>query len=241
MSADLHTLAGAYALDALSPEETRAFAEHLAQCQPCQQEVAELQTTAVHLGLAASEPPPPTLRTTVLEAARQTRQVPPVPKSTDGARRRWDRRRLRLLAAAAAAVVVAGAGGLALGQALDDEPQPQDPIAAVIDAPDARADTVDLRGGGTMTVIRSEQLDRAVVVSHDLPALPIDRTYQLWLVDRAGDARSAGLLADASGTKAVDAHLVRGVRSGDQVAITREPAGGSEQPTMTPLGVTSVT
>jgi anti-sigma-K factor RskA len=240
MNADVHTLAGAYALDALPPEEARAFGEHLDRCPACQQEVAELQATAAQLGVSVSEQPPARLRDRVLESARHTRQVPPVPAGS-GERSRPSNRRL-LLAAAAAALVL-GAGGVLVGQALDEPETPVagPAIAAVIEAPDARADTVRLRGGGEMTVIRSTRLNRAVVISGDLPALPPDRVYQLWLVDRSGAARSAQVLIDPADQVAARARLVRGVRGDDQIAITREPAGGSEQPTMAPLGVTRVT
>lgn len=43
---DLHTLTGAYALGALSEQESAEFAGHLAQCQACTQEVRELRETA---------------------------------------------------------------------------------------------------------------------------------------------------------------------------------------------------
>ena len=39
MSTDLHTLSGAYALNALSPEEAEEFRKHLEACAACRQEV----------------------------------------------------------------------------------------------------------------------------------------------------------------------------------------------------------
>jgi anti-sigma-K factor RskA len=236
MNADVHALAGAYALDALPPEEASDFAAHLADCAACQQEVAELQVTAAQLGLTVAQAPPPALREQVLRAARQTRQVPPATRPAPVPRRRtWP----RVVAAAAAAVVVAGAGLLGVRAAFD-EPTPPDLIAAVIQHDDAETTTADLRGGGTLTVIRSGELGRAVVLGDDLPPIGAQRVYQLWLVDREGNARSADVLiegADAGG----QGRLVRDVRPGDRIAITREPAGGSEQPTMRPLGVVAST
>ena len=41
MSADLHTLTGAYAADALSGTERLAFERHLDDCPACAQEVRE--------------------------------------------------------------------------------------------------------------------------------------------------------------------------------------------------------
>mgnify|MGYP001075161223 CR=1 FL=1 len=38
MSTDLHTLSGAYAIDALSEEEARQFDRHLEECPSCREE-----------------------------------------------------------------------------------------------------------------------------------------------------------------------------------------------------------
>jgi anti-sigma-K factor RskA len=231
MNADVHALAGAYALHALPPDEEAEFQEHLTQCTSCQEEVAELQITATQLGTAVAEEPPPRVREAVLQAVRQTRQVPPVTPIRDAEPRR--RRRVWLAAAAAAIVVGAGAAGLT---AVLDEPA-KDPIATVIDAPDADSDVAQVRGGGQLTVISSQQLGQAVVLSKNLPPAGADQVYQLWLVDPEGDARSADVLINAPGA----ADVVQGVEPGDQVAITREPAGGSEQPTMAPLAISELT
>jgi anti-sigma-K factor RskA len=232
MNADVHALAGAYALDALPPEEATAFTDHLAECSACRQEVAELQATAAQLGMAAAQAPPPGIRDRVLRAAHETRQVPPVPAPADLADRR--RRRWQRASVAAAAVAALVLGGLGLQQVLDDEAT--DPIAAVMTAPDAHATTAPMRGGGRLTVVSSQELDQAVVHSDRLPALRRSRVYQLWLVDPDGAARSADVLI-RPGTSAGQSHLVRGLRPGDAIAITSEPAGGSEQPTTTPLAV----
>jgi anti-sigma-K factor RskA len=236
MNADVHALAGAYALDALPPEETTAFTDHLAECSACRQEVAELQATAAQLGMAAAQAPPPGMRDRVLRAAHETRQVPPTPAPTPAPtdladRRRRSRQRASVAAAAVAALVL---GGLGLQQVLDDEAT--DPITAVMTAPDAHATTAPMRGGGRLTVVSSQELDQAVVHSDRLPALRRSRVYQLWLVDPDGAARSADVLI-RPGTSAGQSHLVRGLRPGDAIAITSEPAGGSEQPTTTPLAV----
>ncbi|MGH3355148.1 MAG: anti-sigma factor [Nocardioidaceae bacterium] len=238
MNADVHALAGAYAMDALPAEEAAAFAEHVEQCPSCQQEVAELQVTAAQLGLAAATAPPAELRDRVLHAVQQTRQIPPQTPTIDSTRRRA-RSRPRLLAAAAAVVLILGAGLLALRPLLDTADPPQrDSIVAVMDAPDARSSTTRLSGGGSMTVVSSRELDQAVVLGERLPRLDRDHDYQLWLVDRTGAARSANVLFDGSGEPATGPNLVAGLQPGDQVAITQEPAGGSEQPTTTPLAIT---
>jgi len=49
---DLHELTPAYALDALAADEAEAYEEHLAQCERCRAELAELRETAAALRTA---------------------------------------------------------------------------------------------------------------------------------------------------------------------------------------------
>jgi anti-sigma-K factor RskA len=80
----LRDLAAAYALGALSPEETRAFEHYLATSAEVRQEVAELRETAALLALGGAEAEPaPGLRGRVLEAvsASKLRPLPSSPPS----------------------------------------------------------------------------------------------------------------------------------------------------------------
>ena len=239
MNADVHALAGAYAMDALPESEAAAFAAHLEQCPACRQEVAELRATAAQLGLAATSPPSTQLRDRVLQAVQQTRQVPPVAPPTD-LTNRGRRTTPRLLAVAAVVVVVLGAAVLAVRPLLPDTggASRQDQVMAVMEAPDARSFVAHLRGGGSMTVVSSPGLRDAVVLGERLPRLDRAHDYQLWMVDRAGSARSAHVLIDGTGAPSTGPELVHGLRRGDRIAITEEPAGGSPQPTSPPLAVT---
>jgi len=100
---DLHELTPAYALDALAADEAEAYEEHLAQCERCRAELAELRETAAALAFGAvAPPPPPRLRAGILAAAAAERpNVVPFP------RRPWT---LRLTAAAAAVAACAAVG-----------------------------------------------------------------------------------------------------------------------------------
>ncbi|HEY6947745.1 MAG TPA: anti-sigma factor [Gemmatimonadales bacterium] len=74
----LRDLAAAYALGALSPEETRAFEAYLATSADARREAAELRETAALLALSAPEmQPAPALRARVLAAvaAEKTRPL----------------------------------------------------------------------------------------------------------------------------------------------------------------------
>src|SRR5690242_8222429 len=118
---DEHTLAGAYAMDAISAKDRDRFERHLTGCEECAREIASLRETTALLGAAAAEPLPAGLKQRVMAAATMTRQQPPVDETAAGAyaRRgsvpaqagRWPRSlawpgRLALAAGAAAAAAV---------------------------------------------------------------------------------------------------------------------------------------
>ena len=68
----LHDLIASYALDALDPDERRAYEGHLAGCEQCRADLAELQGTVGALARAAWGPAPPDeLRGRILGAARE--------------------------------------------------------------------------------------------------------------------------------------------------------------------------
>jgi len=256
MNADVHALAGAYALNALPPDEAAAFAEHLLDCSPCRLEVAELQATAAQLGVAAAEEPPETLPGRVMHAVRQTRQAPPPAGhgDADGAgsgtssgapggvrrRRRRRRRRALVLSSAAAVAIVLGLGLLVLRPIVGGlgETDTDSHVMAVMHAPDARTSTTGVRGGGSLTVISSRKMGAAVVMGDRLPALDPNHDYQLWLVDRAGRPRSTGMLIDASEPRPTGPMMVEGIHPGDHIALSLERTGGSARPTMPLLAMT---
>lgn len=78
MSADIHSLVGAYAVDAVDDHERAAFEQHLAECPECRAEVAELQETAARLSLVTEVTPPASLRDSVLAGIRTVRPLPPL-------------------------------------------------------------------------------------------------------------------------------------------------------------------
>ena len=104
-------------------------------------------------------------------------------------------------------------------------------ITRVVQAPDARLETMRTSAGGTVTVVFSGQQRAAVVTTTGMTSLPAGRVYQLWVMSPAG-ARSAGLLTQPGQTNQV---LASGVRPGDRIGITVEPAGGTSRPTTTPV------
>ena len=89
MTAELHTLTGACALDAVSDVDRAEFERHLGECAACRQEVAELRATGAWLGAAAAVEPPPGLKLVVLADVARTRQLPPRVPGSAGLAGRW--------------------------------------------------------------------------------------------------------------------------------------------------------
>jgi anti-sigma-K factor RskA len=77
-----------------------------------------------------------------------------------------------------------------------------------------------------------------VFFASGLAAAPSGSTYQGWLIDADGGIRSAGLFAPNADATAV-LLLTDDLATAREFAITVEPAGGSDQPTVLPpvLGV----
>jgi anti-sigma-K factor RskA len=82
-------------------------------------------------------------------------------------------------------------------------------------------------------VVLAAARHQLVVVTSGLPALPSGKVYQLWLIGKT-KTTSAGLLPPAQTGKTPPV-LASGVVKGDTLGLTVEPAGGSAQPTTTPI------
>jgi anti-sigma-K factor RskA len=237
MRDDLHVLTGSYVLDAISEAEREEFERHLQNCPTCDAEVRGLRETAARLALACAVTPPGRMEQQVLAATYRTRQLPPLPADRPRRERRRVRpervrrfpRRIAVLAAAAsvAAAVALGITQLSAQHQLDHARDTA--IARVVTAPDARVEAARTSAGGNVTVVTSAALREAVVSTSGMASLPSSRVYQVWVMSPSG-ARSAGLMHGSS-------LLASSVRPGDRIGITVEPAGGTTQPTTTPVAV----
>jgi anti-sigma-K factor RskA len=236
--ADLHLLTGAFAVDAIDDTAERdRFEQHMRRCRPCTGEVRSLSETVTRLALAAAEPPPPQLRATVLAALARTRQLPPATIR----HRALGRRRPAWLAspawlAAAASLVLAAVLTISLirvQRQLDQARSSAAEAAAVLAAPDARAATAPTSAGGTATVVFSLARRSMIFTSAGLPHLPPSKVYELWLLGPPR-VRPAGLLAVSSPGRTAPL-LAGGLRRGDAVGVTVEPAGGTRRPTTKPI------
>lgn len=254
---EVRSLLGAYALDAVDPDERELVEQLVASDPSAAAELAQLMEVAATLGEAVAGDPPAALRASVLAAVVGTPQLGPlssprhvattagVPADADETRPEVpdlaDRRRrapVRWLAVAAAVVIGAAVPtALAIQQAhrADQLEQQQQALADLLTDPSAVVVHGDMTGGGVATAILTDEA--ALFSAAGLPDPGADHVYQLWVV--SGDqAASAGVLADDAGTAR---QLADDFSSGDALAVTVEPAGGSDQPTTTPLVVLSAT
>jgi anti-sigma-K factor RskA len=241
-----HTLAGAYAMDAISPPDRARFERHLAGCQECAQEIASLREATARLATATAAPPPSGLKERVMAAVAMTRQQPPPVMQARGragtgsgarAGRAW-RGRLTIAAAAVAAAVVLvvavvfGVSNGTMRHQLSQAQASSQQMAAVLTARDATMMTGAVHGGGNVTIVMSHSMHALVFTAAGLHALPAFRGYELWLIGPAGDRRVTMLPPgrhDMAGPV-----IASGLRPGDHLALTAEPAGGTSRPT-TPM------
>jgi len=250
---DVHTLAGPYAMDAISAPDRARFDRHLAGCEDCAREIASLREAAARLAAASAVSPPPALKARVMAAAAATRQRPPGPEP-EPALRTWSRRtwplrtwplrtwpgrpspRRRLVmaagaAAAAAAVAAAVVFGVSSGGMRDQLSQAQassQQVAAVLTARDATMMTGAVRGGGTVTIVMSHSMRELVFTAAALHALPASRGYELWLIGPAGDR--AVIMLPPARHGMTGPVVASGLRPGDHLALTAEPASGAAHP-----------
>ncbi len=244
---EIHALTGAYAVDALDDIERAQFERHLADCSSCSAEVLELRETAAVLTEDSMAQPPAALRDRVLAEIATVRPLPPrvaetsvnteTAASSRAVEHRAPRRtRWTSLAVAAAAVVTLGVGGTVVWNQVNDE-STQRTISAtdqVLQAPDAESATVKVGDGAEATLVRSEELGKAVLITDNMPATPDGKAYQMWLLTDGGTLASAGMM-EASADQTV-------LLSGDAAhataaAISVEPVGGSTQPTTEPVAL----
>ena len=138
-------------------------------------------------------------------------------------------------AVATAGIVVAALFGFAQAHTqaeLNQARAQNQAIALVLSAPQVKLLTHTTTVGGVATVVLAADRRQLVVTTSGLPALPTGKVYQLWLIGKT--TVFAGLLPSAKSGQTAPV-LASGVTKGDALGLTVEPAGGSPQPTTTPI------
>lgn len=230
---DAYGLIGAYAVDAVTPEERGAVEAYLRDHPEALDEVLSLQEAAATLP-APEMTPPAHVRSELLAQVARTRPLPPVvPVAAERAKTPHAARRAILwLGAAAAAIVIAVAG---VRIASDDAGSMPAPVAEVMHADDARESVIDM-GEHKITVTRSMGMDKAVVTSTTMGRAPDGMAYQMWVKDSSGKMVSGGLLPEPEKDGLIAMPLHGDAGTAREVAVSMEPAGGSAQPTSKVLG-----
>ncbi|WP_394620006.1 anti-sigma factor domain-containing protein [Lentzea sp. JNUCC 0626] len=225
-------LTGAYVLSALSDAEHAKFETHLRACSSCTDEVTGLREATARLGSSVDKVSPRVLRPDVMHAAGQAQQVPRTSEIGATPSRRQGLRHAAALVSAAcvAAVLVAGVHGALTTTTTVPATSlsPRTQIGDLLAAPDLRLVGT---GNATGTAAMSRHRDEMLFLADDLPALPHDRAYQLWLVDSRGP-HPAGVLRPTGGVASL---LVAGIEDVRETIVTAEPLSGSPSPTGSPV------
>jgi anti-sigma-K factor RskA len=221
-------------MDAISAPDRSRFERHLDRCEECEGEISSLREATARLAAATAVTPPPALKARVMAAAAATRQRPPGQERE--VVRTWRSRpgirvRLAIAAATAAAIAAAVVFGVSNGSMRDQLSQAQassQKVAAVLTARDAIMMTGAVRGGGTVTIVMSHSMRELVFTAAALHALPASRGYELWLIGPAGDR--AVIMLPPARHNMTGPVVASGLRPGDHLALTAEPAGGTARP-----------
>lgn len=249
MNTDLHTLTGAYAVDALTDEERRPFERHLETCEPCRQEVQELQATAAQLGAAVHAEPPAGLKADVMarieqepqerEVVTMTRATPPSAPVVSELPTRWY---TRLMAPAAAAVLIAVLGLTAiianLNDRIDELEVASTRVADIVAAEGARIVEVSGPDGSSAKIVLAAGRGEAVFLASGLPELPPGKAYELWLIGE--QIVPAGVFVPGERGR-VSQVMTGDMRAVEAIGVTVEPESGSPQPTSEPIMVAELT
>jgi anti-sigma-K factor RskA len=227
-------LKDAFALGALPEEERRELEEYLAAHPERQAEIDELGALAGLLALAPQEhDPPPELRRNIMSVVEAEARPSPerTPSRLAGIKELFS---VRNLALAAAALLVVGL--FSWNMLLRDEVQDLQGQVANMQEAQQESRMVALEGTGAAQQAHVEVMiledQRAVLMAEDMPPVPENRTYQIWVIE--GEVPKSGGLFQAE-QDSVAAVVEKPLDEGDVIAITIEPDGGSPQPTTDPM------
>jgi anti-sigma-K factor RskA len=238
-----------YAVDALRGEERARVDEHLAGCPACRLELEQLRADTALLALSTSGArPPQRARQRLLDAVAREPRVPRVVETshTSQGRSWWG----VLGWAAAAAVVIfavslwrensalkgslASANSQAAKSARDVEELRR--IAAPILEPEAqRATLVAMKAPPQpqSKVFYLRKRNSLVLLANNLPALPPQKAYELWLIPTSGAPIPAGVFKpDSHGSASVVNPALPAGAEAKAFAITVEDEAGAATPTM---------
>jgi hypothetical protein len=244
-------LLDAYALGAAERAEAEAVERHVAGCLRCTAQLAEAQEAAASLAIAVPlERAPETLGRRVISAAE--REASPVPRRpvAEGLLPRvrfgWQAAAGALGAAGVAALVFAGFLQVQVSQLQDDKEQLETSLESAgrqIQGQDALI-TLAFSGDAeevTMPAVATEsdswgvytwsrEFRTGAITCHDFPPNGPGEVYQAWFATDA-DPVSAGTFSVSEDGSCIFPMDLASVRRPRGIGVSKEPAGGSAQPT----------
>jgi anti-sigma-K factor RskA len=228
----------AYALEILEPEEIERVTKLLRERPELQHTLVELRQTTDLLPYALPDAAPaPDLRQRTLDRALGRGSALPAPAQNQSVPRLWRGWFVALGSFASGLFLLAIVAFLQVGtlqnelattqRTLATAQAYQEVVAQVVAQPIALA---ELSGtSGRATVLRTAAGE--VLVAAQLPTLPAERVYQLWLIEGQGAPVSAGVFqVNRTGYGLITLNPGRSIANAT-LAITNEPAPGSPGPT----------
>jgi anti-sigma-K factor RskA len=211
----------AYALGALEGREAADFRRHLGDCDACRQQLRWFEPAVDLLPRSVRQREPPArLRKQLMDTVRaESRQAA---RADPARRRRRDWGALLWRPATAVAATTLLAVGAVAGYLIH---QPADNSSVIAANPTS--------GSSAASGALERQDGTAILHVEGMPALARNQVYEVW-VKRGGRLAPASLFVlrrNHSGDAAIPGPL----QGADAVLVTREPRGGSRQPTSRPL------
>jgi anti-sigma-K factor RskA len=240
----MNELAAAYALDALEPDETDAFEQHLSECPRCRAEVQDFRETASLLAHAGADAPEGLWERIASELHDDTGRDAPVlrfpSEPAETPRRRLVNRQLRtgVLAAAAVLALVLGANTVALLRQNDrlDNLNTQQSIANIRQLafqaqsdPASRLARLTSPTGAVIgdAVVRQDGTGYLLAT---LAKLDDHHSYQLWGLGDRKTPVSLGVLGNR-----LEVASFKATTAVTKLAVTVEEAAGAVAPTTEPI------
>jgi anti-sigma factor RsiW len=209
----------AYALDALPEAERSALESHLEGCDECRAYLRWLRPAEAAVATSVEQiKPPRSLRRGLLANAQQADREAPLP-TRPRPRPRWFLARPMVASALAVTIAAALIGGYVLR---GSGPSTETVRAEATAAAPAGLEAHLVREGDSGTL--------------ELSGLPLPkrgRVYEAWV--RRGETISPSTVFVPDRTGAAAVALPDQLENADEVMVTREPVGGSQAPTTTPM------
>jgi anti-sigma-K factor RskA len=216
----------AYALGALEKGEAERLRLHLETCEECRRHLRWLEPAVELLPRTVEQlEPPARLRESLMDVVRAESPSAAREPPKRSAAGRWRELGLALwrpatAVAAAVTLVVGAVAGYLIHEPGDGGTSTTFAASSTPRAPNA-------------TGVLERDGDSGILRVRGMPSLGREQVYEVW-VERDGELEPSSLFVPRSNHTA-DAAVPSSLNGADTVLVTKEPRGGSRQPTSSPL------